>query len=218
MPEAAVIFDLDGVLIDSEELQFRAYAEVLAALGVRIEKGEYAREWIAQGGGPEYAVRTYGLDVDPQDLRQRKQPIYHRLLESEARLMPGVEAALERLGATFPLGLATNSSRADLEVVLARFDIARFFQARITRECYQRAKPAPDAFRAAAAELLVEAGRCLVVEDTYRGLLAAHRAGCRCVVIPHELTRDNDFGLAAAVLGNLEELTEALVHRLVGPL
>src|SRR5437867_13126726 len=98
-PQSAVIFDLDGVLIDSEELQFQAYAEVLAGYGVTIGRAEYGREWITAGGGPEYAVRTYGLAVHPDTLRAMKEPVYDRLLAAHVRLMPGAMSALARLSA-----------------------------------------------------------------------------------------------------------------------
>ena len=74
---AGVIFDLDGVIVDSEPLQHQAYNLVLERFGIRVERDEYGREWIAAGRGPEYAVRTYALPVTADELRRLKDPVYH---------------------------------------------------------------------------------------------------------------------------------------------
>src|SRR5207249_12266699 len=105
-----------------------------------IGRAEYGREWITAGGGPEYAVRSYGLAVPPDTLRAMKEPVYHRLLETHVRLMPGVMGALARLLVCYPLAVATNSTAADMRVVVARLEIERFFQRIVTREHYERAK------------------------------------------------------------------------------
>lgn len=213
----AVIFDLDGVIIDSEELQYRAYSRVLAGFSVNVSVEEYAVHWIAQGRGPEYAVKTYGLPVDPDELRALRSPVYHEILRQEVTLMPGVIEALTRMQACFPLAIATNSNRQDVSFVMERFNLQRFFTAIVVRDDYQLAKPDPDAFVTAAQHLGTAPQSCLVVEDAYKGIVAAHRAGATAVAVPNRFTRDNDFSLAAAVIGSLDELTVDLVERLVNP-
>lgn len=212
---SAIIFDLDGVLIDSEGLQYQAYARVLRGFGVSITVEEYARYWIAAGQGPEYAVRTYDLPIAAAQLRALKNPVYHELLRAQAALMPGALAALERLRPRFVLGVATNSNHADVAFIMDHFGLRRFFAGIITREEYVLPKPNPDAFLAAAAGLKTAPRSCVVVEDTYKGIVAAHRAGAVPVAVPNSYTRDNDFTLAAAVLGSLDELTVAFVDALL---
>ena len=211
----AVIFDLDGVLIDSEALQYEAYSQVLARFDARVTRDEYAEHWIAAGRGPEYAVRKFGLPIAAEELRALKHPVYHRLLEQQITLMPGAAAALARLQPHFALAVATNSNRADVGFVLDHLDLRRYFAAVVVRDDYTRTKPDPDAFLTAAARLGVAAAACLVVEDSYRGIVAAQRAGAACVAVPNAFTRDSDFSLAAAVLQSLDELSVALVERLV---
>ncbi len=212
---SAVVFDLDGVLIDSEGLQHRAYAEVLQRFGVRIGVDEYAAHWTATGRGPEYAVKTYRLPVAPRELRALKSAVYHDILRREVALMPGAVQALTRLRARFPLGLATNSNRDDVTFVLEHFDLRRFFGSIVTREDYALAKPEPDAYLAAAAGLQLAPRDCVVVEDAYRGVLAAQRAGARPVAVPNRFTRTNDFALALKVLASLDELTVPVVEALL---
>ena len=209
-----IIFDLDGVLIDSEGLQYRAYSAVLEQYGVRVDPGEYALHWVGAGNGPEYAVATYLLPISAEELRALKAPVYHELLRAGARLMPGVEAALARLRDRFPLAVATNSGIQDTSFVLDHFGLRAAFSAIITRERYERPKPHPDCILAAATALGVAPTACVVVEDAHRGILAAHRAGATVVAVPNDFTRNADFSLAATVLRSLDELTVPLVEGL----
>ena len=215
MTDGAVIFDLDGVLLDSEALQYKAYTEVLGRFGITVSLEEYATHWIGAGRGPEYAVRTYGLQMHPDELRTLKHPVYHDILRREAALMPGALAALTRLHPYFPLALATNSNRQDVSFVIDRFELRHFFAAIVTREDYRRAKPYPDAFVTAAARVQAAPDACVVVEDAERGVLAAHRAGAAVIAVPNRFTRGSDFSLAQLVLPSLDALDVDVVSRLV---
>jgi HAD superfamily hydrolase (TIGR01509 family) len=213
---AGVIFDLDGVIIDSEGLQYAAYSEVLRPFGVKVSKEEYGLRWIAAGRGPEHAVATYGLPITPDQLRRRKDPVYHQLLRAGAALMPGAAEALVRLGRRFPLALATNSNAADTHFVLDHLGIRSHFHAVLTRDTYIKAKPEADAFLAAASALGLPPAACTVIEDAFKGVLAAHRAGCLCIAVPNEFTRENDFALATRVVDNLDQVSVELIEELVG--
>lgn len=215
MSPVGVIFDLDGVLIDSEGLQYAAYQAVLTRFGVQVSQEEYALQWTGKGGGPEYAVVTYGLPISPDELRDLKHPVYHEMLRSRVTLMPGATETVARLGRLFPLALATNSNRSDTHFVLEHFELRSHFKAVITREAYERAKPEADAFLAAASALGIAPGGCVVIEDAFKGVLAAYRAGCPCVAVPNHFTRGNDFSLAARIVSDLGRVTPELIEELV---
>ncbi|MGH7965890.1 MAG: HAD family hydrolase [Candidatus Binatia bacterium] len=206
-----VIFDLDGVLIDSEGLYYRAYSEVLRPYGVTVSRVEYEEHWIAQGTGPEYIVAKHALPLSPDALRQLRSPVYLRLLETEVTLMPHVEEALSRLAPHCALTVATNSNREHLDFVLRRFGLDRFFAVTVGRQDYRAAKPQPDAFLAAAEKLGLLPARCVVIEDTYKGVIAAANANMACIAVPNEYTRRNDFSRASLVLPSLAELTPEVV-------
>lgn len=214
--DRGVLFDLDGVLIDSERLYYRAYSEVLAEFGVSVTPQVYGREWISSGMGPEYAVRTFDLPIAPEEVRARKNPIYSRLLHEEVALMPGAREALLRLSSRYPLALATNSRDEDVAMVLDRFEIRGFFTDVVTRSRYERAKPAPDAFVTAAAALGLPNARCVVIEDAWKGVKAAHDAGSPIVAVPHEFTAEDDFSLCARVVGSLDDVTAELIDAVIG--
>ena len=209
-----VLFDLDGVLADTEPLHWAAYREVLLELGVDVGIEEYRRRFISQGGGPEYACETYRLPFGPDELRARKLPRYLALLRRGVQARPGARAALERLRGGFRTAVATNSVRAEVELILGSLGLAPLLDAIVAREDYHDAKPAPDAYLTAARALGLGADECVVVEDTPRGLGAALAAGMRAVALPNELTADNDFAGCTRQLAHLDELTPELLRTL----
>jgi HAD superfamily hydrolase (TIGR01509 family) len=210
-----VIFDLDGVLIDSEGLYYRAYSEVLKPYGVVVSREEYEDYWIAQGNGPEYIVAKHNLPIAPDEMRQLRSPVYLRLLETEVTLMPYVKETLTRLYPYCALTVATNSNREHLDAILRKFALDRFFPLTVARQDYQHAKPHPDAFLAAAKQLGLAPTQCVVIEDTYKGVLAATSAGMACIAVPNDYTRRNDFSRARLILPNLNELTLKVISSLL---
>jgi HAD superfamily hydrolase (TIGR01509 family) len=207
----AVVFDLDGVLADTERVHWTAYREVLQEYGVDVGLEEYRHRFIALGGGPEWACRTYHLPLTPDELRARKAPRYLALVRAGVRARPGAHSALTRLRRSHRVALATNASRAEVELIVGRLALAPLLEATIAREDYVHAKPAPDAYLAAAAALGVPPAACAVIEDTARGVRAALAAGMRAIALPNDLTEDNDFTGCARRLGHLDELTAELL-------
>lgn len=206
-----VLFDLDGVLADTERLHWEAYRSVLRQFGVDVGVEEYRVHWIAGGGGPEYACRTYALPLTPDELRALKAPRYQRLLAEGLTERAGARAALERLHPTHRLAVATNTARAEVDTILGRLGMTSFVDAIVAREDYVHAKPAPDAYLTAAAALGLSPAECVVVEDTERGVRAGVAAGMRVVAVPHDLTHDNDFTACVRRLEHLDALTVELL-------
>jgi len=210
----AVLFDLDGTLADTERVHWRAYGTVLLEYGVDVGLDEYRRHWISADGGPEYACHTYRLPMSPAELRARKGVLYRQLIEPGVPAMPGARAALERLGQTRALAVATNTVRDDAALILRHLGLQALLRATIVREDYARSKPAPDAYLAAAAALGVAPAQCAVVEDTERGARAGLAAGMCVIAVPSDLTFDNDFTGVACRLPNLDALTDDVLDTL----
>jgi HAD superfamily hydrolase (TIGR01509 family) len=210
----AILFDLDGVLADTERLQWTAYRNVLLELGVDVGVEEYRREWIATGQGPEYACRTYRLSIDPDELRARKARTYRLLLDGEILPRPGAVDVLARLRPSHRLALVTNSVREEVELILGRFGMTSALDVTVAREDYEQAKPAPDGYLTAAARLAVAPSECVVVEDTARGVRAGLAAGMRVLAVPNELTWDNDFTGCTRRLEHLDAVTGELLAEL----
>jgi HAD superfamily hydrolase (TIGR01509 family) len=206
-----VLFDLDGVLADSERLHWEGYRRVLAEYGIDVGIEEYRRYWIAQDGGPEYACATYRLPMTADELRKRKSSHYHSLLRAGVRPLPGAREAVARLGTAVRLAVATNAWRNEVELILDQLGMTQQFAATVAREDYPNAKPAPDAYLAAARALGLERAECVVVEDTQRGARAAAAAGIRAIAVPNDLTYDHDFTGCVRRLDNLDQLTVELL-------
>jgi HAD superfamily hydrolase (TIGR01509 family) len=208
----AVIFDMDGVLVDSEPFGFEALRQVMARYGLPYGEEENA----------EFLGRTT-LD-SCRILRAR-----HRLPESEETLADWyVEAMLEQIargpipmagvpevlrevrGAGYRLALASSAEVRVIDANLAALAIRPLFEAVVSGTQVARGKPAPDVFLAAAERLGVPAAACLVVEDSRNGLLAAKAAGMRCAVVPCAQTLHQHFGEADHRIAALPELLPLL--------
>lgn len=210
----AVVFDLDGVLVDSEQV----WDEVREAL-VRERGGRWHERAQADMMGmssvewSRYLHEELGLAEAPEALNDE---VVRRMLDryrQELPLIDGAVAAVERLAARFPLALASSSNRPLIDAVLASAGLASAFRATVSSEEVPHGKPAPDVFLEAARRLGVAAERCAAIEDSGNGLRAAHAAGMRVIALPnrHYPPAADALALADAVAGSLDELSPELV-------
>jgi len=209
-----VIFDLDGLLADTEPLHCRAYQLALLEHGVRLAAADYREHWVRCGKGIHEWVGQHGLDLDPVALRASKAIHYHDLLRSSLRAMEGAEALLNRLSGKMRIGLASSSYRDAVDGVLHGLGIADYFETIVSGLDVDRVKPAPDIFLKAAHRLGVAAAECAVLEDAEKGILAAHAAGMRCVAVPNDYTQDHDFSKATYICSSLNDVTVSLLRNL----
>ncbi|HOX44897.1 MAG TPA: hexitol phosphatase HxpB [Myxococcota bacterium] len=210
----AVLFDMDGVLIDSEPLWARAEVEVFGQVGLRLTLDE-ARD--SMGLRTEEVVafrfaRTPWPGPSPAEVGQRLDARVQRLVRAEGRALPGAREAVAAVRARgLKLALASSSSHAMIDAVLARLGLERAFDHRQSADGEPLGKPHPAVFIAAAGALGVPASACLVVEDSLRGLVAAKAASMRCLVVPDETGRgDPRFALADARLPSLAAWDEGV--------
>jgi HAD superfamily hydrolase (TIGR01509 family) len=219
MPEAspaAVVFDLDGVLVDTEPLWDAARRELVAEAQGHWRQGASAA--MLGMSGPEWSeyVRTE-LDVSlPRDQIWRR--VVARVLEllgDGVPLLPGAREAVERLAARWPLGLASSADRPVIEAVLEAAGIASLFSATVSSGEVGRGKPAPDVYLAAAEGLDLAAGESVAIEDSANGIRAAAAAGLAVIAIPHPSTSapTDALALAELVLDSLEQLSLEAVER-----
>ncbi|HMD46000.1 MAG TPA: hexitol phosphatase HxpB [Acidimicrobiales bacterium] len=216
---AASIFDMDGLLVDSEPLWHEAEVEILGALGVPLAAGdtrrtkgmfvgEVTRYWFERhpwaGPGPD-AVAAEVVDRVGE------------LVVAKGALQPGVHRTLEacrRRG--LPLALASSTEYRLIRLVLGHFSLSEEFVVVHSAEDEPYGKPHPGVFLSTAEELGVPAGRCVVWEDAPAGVLAAKAARMACVAVPDPAEADSPaVALADAVLASLEEVDDALFERLV---
>jgi HAD superfamily hydrolase (TIGR01509 family) len=208
----ALFFDNDGVLIDTETLYFRATQEVLAGAGVTLDAEAFVEYFLRQGKGAWFLLEEKGYSADDIGrLRQNRNRLYARLLETEAILIDGVEASLRRLAGRVRMGIVTSSRRDHFDIIHRRTGILPFFDFSLTIEDYEKAKPHPAPYLMAVARSGCRPEECLVVEDSERGLRSAVAAGLRCVVVPRGMTASGHFEGASGIMRSLSEVADEVV-------
>ena len=210
----AIIFDLDGLLADTECLHCRAYQQALLEHDVNLLEADYAEHWVRFGKGIADWVTLHSLPLDPDALRLRKAQHYLNLLASALRPMDGAVELLESLHGRTKMALASSSYRDAIDGALAGLGMEQYFDVIVSGLDVAQVKPAPDIFLKAARDLDVEPARCLVLEDAEKGVMAAHLAGMRCIAVPNDYTRHHDFSRATKVCSSLKEITPELLKSL----
>jgi HAD superfamily hydrolase (TIGR01509 family) len=211
----AVVFDLDGVLIQTEELWDDVREGIARAGGGRY--GDEEQRAMMGMSSPEwsrYMHEHVGLPESPEEIaaevvRQMQQRYRQRL-----PLIDGAVEAVDRLAARWPLGVASSSNRVLIDLVLELSGLDRFFRATVSSEEVERGKPAPDVYLEACRRLGADASRSAAIEDSHAGIGSAKGAGMRVIAIPNPSFPPGDAALGEAdvVLRSLSELTPKAVE------
>ena len=212
---AVILWDNDGVLVDTERWYFQATREVFAGAGIDLTVELYFEYFLLRSRGTSTFASTHGLsEADITAMQGARNERYLQMLEEECITMDGVRETLAILRPHFAMGIVTSSRWQHFETIHRRTGLLEFFDFAITHEDYLRSKPAPDPYLAAVARSGLPAGKCLAIEDAPRGLIAAHAALLDCWVIPTEFTRRSPFSGATRVLDHITEVSALLLDRL----
>ena len=205
----AVVFDLDGVILDTEELWDEVREALARERGGRWSDqaqadmmGMSSKEW------SRYMHDALGLADPPEEISRE---VVQRMLDRYAQGLPlidGAVEAVERLAAHWPLGLASSSNRELIDRALEVSGLDGYFRATVSSEEVERGKPAPDVYLEAARRLGVEPTRCAAVEDSASGIRSAHAAGMRVVAIPNRAFPPpaDALALASVALSSIRDL------------
>jgi beta-phosphoglucomutase-like phosphatase (HAD superfamily) len=210
----AVVFDMDGVLLHSEEVWDAVRAQFVRERGGRYDT-EIQRAMMGMSS-PEWSRYLHehaGVSDEPDAINVE---VVRRMLASyrdHLPLIPGAPDAVRRMAAVFPLGLASSSNRELIDVVLEVAGLAPCFAATVSSEEVAHGKPAPDVYLEAARRLGVDPVRCCGIEDSHGGIRSAKEAGMRVVAIPNPTYPPDEEALALAdvVVRSLDELTVDVV-------
>jgi HAD superfamily hydrolase (TIGR01509 family) len=210
----AVVFDLDGVIVDSEQVWDDVRVQLVHEAGLPFPP-EATREMMGMSS-PEwsrYLVERIGLPGTPE---QANTAVVERMLERYANgppFIPGAVDAVKRIGDRWPVAIASSSNRELIEVVLDAAGLDRLVRVVVSSEEVARGKPAPDVYLEAIRRLRVEPRRAAAVEDSHNGIRSAHVAGLRVIAIPNPHFPPDPEALAVAdvVLDSIDELTVEVV-------
>jgi HAD superfamily hydrolase (TIGR01509 family) len=207
----AILWDNDGVLVDTERLYFQATQKALAGADIDLSLELYKDVSLRQGQSLFYLAAEKGLTAEQvAALRLERDEIYTGLLRAEPVLFPGVLETLRELHKKYRMAIVTSSRRIHFDVMHEKTEISEFFEFVLAREDYGQSKPNPEPYLTALRMLSVPAEKCIAIEDTERGLAAARAAGLRCVMVPHEFTRECGFAGATAVIESVAQLPAIL--------
>jgi HAD superfamily hydrolase (TIGR01509 family) len=203
----AVVFDMDGLMFNSEEVYYQVGVELMRRRG-----REYSRELsdAIMGRPPkdcfERMIQWHALDDAWEALKVESEDVFLAIFEQWLQPMPGLMALLEALeSAGLPKAICTSSSRRLAEAALERFDLSRRFQFVLTAENIVRGKPDPEIYLSAAKRFGIPPAEMLVLEDSQTGCRAATASGALTVAVPGEHSRNHDFSPATLIVDDLSD-------------
>ena len=207
----AILWDNDGVLVDTERLYFAATQQVFATLGIYLSKDQFIKDILVQGKGAWHLAIKKGVSTSYiQELRIQRDNIYSSLLSQQSNVIKGAREVLQVLYQRFRMGIVTSSRKIHFDIIHQSSGLLKYFDFVITGEDYTKFKPDPEPYILAIKKSGFEKQECVAIEDSERGLYSAKNAGLICYVIPTELTSTGDFSSADKVLTSITEVIEVL--------
>jgi HAD superfamily hydrolase (TIGR01509 family) len=205
-----ILWDNDGVLVDTEYWYFAATQRALAELGFTLEKETYLQRMVRGESSWDLAVASGIAPEQAVQKRKLRDVYYQEYLQREDIEIPGVEPVLETLAKSHAMAIVTTSKRADFELIHQHRNIVGHMAFVLAREDYEKSKPDPEPYLAAVDRFGARPEDCLVVEDSQRGLRAALSAGIDCAIVHNAFTAGHDFTGARFRLQSVAELPALL--------
>lgn len=205
-----LLFDNDGVLVETERWYYEASIRALSELGVRLDFQEYMQA-MTEGNGVWGKALQMGITTKQIDAaRDRRNRYYQEYLRSKNLVIEGVLPTLKRLSKSFEMAIVTTSRRVDFEIIHQQSAICELMKFILCEGEYPRAKPYPDPYLKALSLFKGAKEEALIIEDSERGLRSAVSAQIECVIVHNEFTKTQDFSKATHRVQRLEEI-EALL-------
>lgn len=203
-----VIFDFDGLLVDSQPLQFESYRHVLSKHGIQLSQAEWV-EFIHKSYSIQQWFKIKDISLDPEKIRSEKMIMYNRLITDKLLLKPGAGKLVELLSGKYKLGVASASRIESINLGLRKFGLEARFEIVLSDIDCAHGKPFPDVLLKIADSTGEDPKDCLVLEDSVAGLKAAKAAGMKCIVCPDTFQPVSllEFEGADKIVGSLDEIT-----------
>jgi HAD superfamily hydrolase (TIGR01509 family) len=207
----AILWDNDGVLVDTEHLYFEATRDVLKSAGILLTEEQYIELFLVQNKGAWHLAEDQGVPANEVlKLREERNALYAQRLSQASRLVDGITSVLDALHGKYIMGIVTSSRRDHFDLIHQSTGLLKYFDFVLASGDYARSKPDPDPYLKAIERSGVGRDECVAIEDSERGLESATRAGIRCLVVPSRLTRGCRFAGAHRILGSASEIPAVL--------
>jgi HAD superfamily hydrolase (TIGR01509 family) len=186
---SAVLWDNDGVLVDTETAFFDLTRDAFAAIGLSLTPEHWMKEFMGRGMPSRAIAAAMGApDAAIERVLEDRNATFRRILEAGVQVQPGVRETLASLRGRVRLAIVTSAPADQLQLIHRSTGLLPFFDSIVTADDCARTKPWPDGYLVALERLGLRADECVAVEDSARGVAAARAAGLRCVLVPHALT------------------------------
>lgn len=207
-----ILWDNDGVLVDSEHLFYEVNRDLFNEHGIALSAQDFFDWFLTDNCGAWHllAARGVGAAQIAQHRAERNRRYGERLATQGNLAIAGIEDVLDRFSTSLPMGVVTSASRAHFGILHRTLDFERHFRFVVTAEDYVNSKPSPEPYLLGLEKLGLRSEECVVVEDSPRGLMAARAANIRCIVLRGKLTRHHAFEGAWRVVDTARELGAAL--------
>ncbi|MRX06405.1 HAD-IA family hydrolase [Pseudoduganella sp. FT25W] len=203
----AILWDNDGVLVDTEQLFYEANQELFRPFGLELSAQHFFDWYLADNCGAWHLLEPQ-LTAEQMDAERSGRNVRYaaRLASEHIPAIDGVAEVLAALAPRVRMGVVTSSNSDHFEIIHQRLDLRRYFEFVLTHESYTHSKPSPEPYLLGLQRLGVGADEALVVEDSPRGLQAATAAGIRCIILRNALTRHHDFPGAWRVVDTMAQV------------
>jgi len=211
----AILFDLDGTLIDSEPWQYESYRDALNDFGFVLSRSMFIEDMVLDGLSAQQFLKKYNLEINRDDLVKRKQEYFRKLVLKEVNLRLGIAELLDFVRKNKLKRALVTSSRYDtVEPILEKFDLKNFFDCIVTRDDVILAKPDKEPYQKAMQKLNLKVKDCIVLEDNPCGIRSAKANKLFCIAIPHDFVVGSNFSEADLVLEDFFQVNEFVAKNL----
>ncbi len=219
MKISGLIFDLDGLLIDSERIYHRVSYKMADEMKVQLTDEILA---LQMGRSPVESMQIFiretgAVGYEAGEMTRWRDEMMLEAFEDELHLMPGALEILKKYHNRLPIAMATGSPKILMDRAIDLLEIRPYFKVLQPSDGIRLGKPNPEIYLLAAQKMGVQADECIVLEDSSNGSMAGKRAGCRVIAVPNLHTRDHDFSFVDAVADNLTQASSIILGFLTPP-
>jgi HAD superfamily hydrolase (TIGR01509 family) len=212
----AVLFDMNGIIIDDEHIHEMIFKRTVTVFGINLSHKEYLECCAGKTDevGYDSIARKFNVNLPVKDLLDEKSKEYLKLFPDNFKKYSGIVSLIKRLHKSFVTALTSSSSKMEIDLVLKELDIFDYFKVIVSANDVSRGKPDPEPYLITASKLNVKPAECVVIEDSKSGIVSAKEAGCYCIAIPTTHV-ESDLEKADLIVKSFDEINKEVVLSLV---
>ena len=205
----AILWDNDGILVNTEKWYFEATKLVMADEGFSLTLDIYRETFLKNNTGAWHLLKHTSTDYI-MGLRLKRNKIYSAFLQTKSIINKGVPDILASVNDKYNMGVVTSSRRDHFDIIHSRTNLLKYFKFIITNEDYTCSKPSPEPYLLGIKKTGYKVSECIAIEDSERGVKSAKEANLFCIAIPNEMTTSGDFSNADIIINDLKEIPQYL--------